>query len=128
MKRVLIVDDATTVRLYHRQILEKAGFAVEEAVNGLEALEKAVTAHYDLYLVDVNMPRMDGYTFLRHLRTRDEAFQAPAVMISTESREKDQMAAYAAGANYYIVKPVKPAFLAELAALLTGGAGHGPVA
>jgi len=126
MKRVLIVDDATTVRLYHRQILEQAGFAVEEAINGLEALEKAVADHYDLYLVDVNMPRMDGYTFLRQLRARDDVYQAPAVMISTESQEKDRKAAYAAGANYYMVKPVKPDLLARLAGLLTGGGAHDP--
>jgi two-component system chemotaxis response regulator CheY len=120
MKRALIVDDAATVRLYHREILEKAGFVVEEAINGLEALEKAVAARYDLYLVDVNMPRMDGYAFLRRLRACDEVFQAPAVMISTESEEKDRMAAYAAGANYYVSKPIRPDSLARLAALLTG--------
>jgi two-component system chemotaxis response regulator CheY len=121
MKRVLIVDDAATVRLYHRQILEQAGFEVEEAINGLEALEKAVAAPFDLYLVDVNMPRMDGYTFLRELRACEEARQAPAVMISTESEEKDRMAAYAAGANYYMSKPIHPEALIRLAFLLTGG-------
>jgi len=71
-KHILIVDDAATVRMYHRSILEEACYAVTEAVNGLEALEKAASAPgyrpFDLYLVDVNMPQMDGYGFLRALR------------------------------------------------------------
>eukprot|EP01035_Chromulina_nebulosa_P009132 gene9132-12336_t len=50
--------------MYHRQVLEEAGFAVDEAVNGIEAIEKALQKRYDLYVVDVNMPKMDGYSFL----------------------------------------------------------------
>jgi len=65
MKRVLVIDDATTVRLYYRQILEARGFAVEEAGNGYEGLEKALAGQFDLYVVDVNMPKMDGYTATR---------------------------------------------------------------
>jgi two-component system chemotaxis response regulator CheY len=85
MKRILIVDDAATVRMYHRAILESAGYAVDEAVNGIEALEKSLTNAYDLYLVDVNMPKMDGYAFLRELRGHTDLAQPPAVMISTEA-------------------------------------------
>jgi two-component system chemotaxis response regulator CheY len=108
MKRILIVDDAATVRMYHRSILESAGYAVEEAVNGIEALEKALTAPYDLYLVDVNMPKMDGYAFLRELRGHTELAQPPAVMISTEAEVVDRTKAYEAGANFYMLKPTRP--------------------
>jgi len=108
MKRILIVDDAATVRMYHRAILESAGYAVEEAVNGIEALEKALTAVYDLYLVDVNMPKMDGYAFLRELRGHSELAQPPAVMISTEAEVVDRTKAYEAGANFYMMKPTRP--------------------
>jgi two-component system chemotaxis response regulator CheY len=108
MKRILIVDDAATVRMYHRGILESAGFTVEEAVNGIEALEKALTTAYDLYLVDVNMPKMDGYAFLRELRRNAELAQPPAVMISTEAELEDRTKAYEAGANFYMLKPTKP--------------------
>jgi two-component system chemotaxis response regulator CheY len=108
MKRILIVDDAATVRMYHRSILEAAGYAVEEAVNGMEALEKALTTAYDLYLVDVNMPKMDGYPFLRELRGRAELAQPPAVMISTEAEALDRTKAYEAGANFYLLKPTRP--------------------
>jgi two-component system chemotaxis response regulator CheY len=108
MKRILIVDDAATVRMYHRAILESAGYVVEEAVNGIEALEKALGAAYDLYLVDVNMPKMDGYAFLRELRGHTELSQPPAVMISTEAEVVDRTKAYEAGANFYMLKPTRP--------------------
>jgi len=107
MKRILVVDDAATVRLYHRQILEQAGWLVDEAVNGVEAIEKALVSTYDLYLVDVNMPKLDGYAFLRELRSQP-VVQAPAIMASTEAADSDWLRAYEAGANLYLVKPTRP--------------------
>ena len=107
MKRILIVDDAATVRMYHRNILEAAGYMVEEAVNGIEALEKSLQQPFDLYVVDINMPKLDGYGFLRELRGQD-ILQAPAIMVSTEAESNDHQLAYAAGANAYLIKPVKP--------------------
>ena len=120
MKRILIVDDAATVRMYHRSVLEAAGYAVDEAVNGIEALEKALQSTYDLYVVDVNMPRLDGYAFLKELRSQDIT-QAPAVMVSTESAGHDREQAYRAGANLYLVKPARPDELLCCCALLLGG-------
>jgi two-component system chemotaxis response regulator CheY len=105
MKRILIVDDAATVRMYHRGILEASGYLVEEAWNGIEALEKALQQPFDLYIVDVNMPKLDGYSFLRELRQQDGS-QSPAIMISTEAGSNDERLAYQAGANSYLVKPV----------------------
>jgi two-component system, chemotaxis family, chemotaxis protein CheY len=123
MKHILVVDDAATVRLYHRGILEAAGFTVQEAVNGAEALEKAlafVTVRpFDLYVVDVNMPIMDGYTFLLALRNADVP-QAPALMASTEAQEGDRTRAFASGANAYAVKPLRPEQLLREARLLLG--------
>ncbi len=106
MKRILIVDDAATVRMYHRSILESAGYMVEEAWNGIEALEKALEAPFDLYIVDINMPKLDGYGFLRELRQQEIA-QQPAIMVSTEAAAGDEKAAYQAGANGYLIKPVR---------------------
>jgi two-component system chemotaxis response regulator CheY len=120
MARILVVDDATTVRMYYRDVLEQAGFAVEEAANGFEGLEKAVAESFDLVLVDVNMPKMDGYAFLRRGRTMPELQAVPAVMISTESGAQDRDRAYAAGANLYLVKPVRPEVLAEVATVMAG--------
>ena len=87
-KRILIVDDAATVRMFHRAILESAGYAVEEAMNGIEALEKSLEAPFDLYVVDVNMPKLNGYGFLNELR-QQEIPQQPAIMVSTEAQSGD---------------------------------------
>ncbi len=119
MKRILIVDDAATVRMYHRSILESAGYSVEEAVNGIEALEKVMQKPFDLYVVDINMPKLDGYGFLKELR-RQDMDQAPAIMVSTEAEPNDRQLAYRAGANLYLIKPVKPAELLLHVGLLLG--------
>ena len=68
-----MIDDASLVRLYYRSTLEAAGFKVEEAMNGIEALEKLLEKPVDLLIVDVNMPQMDGFTFLGLLRQKDMA-------------------------------------------------------
>ena len=120
-KRVLVVDDAGLVRMYYRDILERAGFEVDEALNGLEALEKLLARPADLLIVDVNMPQMDGVSFLSVLRRQTSPVGAiPAVMISTESAPQDLAAARSAGANYYLVKPVAPEVLVQYVGLLSG--------
>jgi two-component system chemotaxis response regulator CheY len=120
-KTVLVIDDASLVRLYYRSTLEAAGFRVEEALNGLEALEKLPGLAADLLIVDVNMPQMDGFSFLRTLRQADRSIAAvPALVTSTESREADFAAARTAGANHYLVKPVRQETLVTFARLLCG--------
>jgi two-component system chemotaxis response regulator CheY len=119
--RVLIVDDSSLVRLYYRNALEKAGFKVEQAINGIEAMEKVLAQSFDLLIVDVNMPRMDGLSFLRTLRRgAAEVAGLPALIISTESGEQDFEDARIAGANFYLVKPVSEANLIRHVAALTG--------
>jgi two-component system chemotaxis response regulator CheY len=124
MKKILVVDDAATVRMYHRKILGDAGWHIDEASNGIEALEllhaQDQTQTFDLYLVDVNMPRIDGYAFVRALRKLDARHQAPVVMVSTEAKSHDASAAFDAGANGYVIKPARPAELVLTAALLLG--------
>lgn len=120
-KRVLVVDDASLARLYYRDALQRAGYAVDEALNGLEALEKLLVEPADLLIVDVNMPRMDGLTFLNILRRREGVVSTiPAVVVSTEAALHDVGAARAAGANFYMVKPVPQDVLIEHVALLCG--------
>ena len=120
-KRVLIVDDAALVRTYYRSALEPHGFMVEEALNGLEGLEKLLLQTFDLAIVDVNMPRMDGISFLRILRSKELPVAGiPVLVISTEAETLDMSAARSAGANYYLVKPVKQETLAAYAAMFCG--------
>lgn len=120
-KRLLIVDDAALVRAYYRQALEqRGGYTVDEAFNGIEALEKALSAPYDLILVDVNMPKMDGLTFVRTLRKTEEIACLPVMMTSTLNRDKDFAAARAVGVNLYLVKPISVDDLRLFAAIMTG--------
>jgi two-component system chemotaxis response regulator CheY len=119
--RVLVVDDAATVRLYHTSLLGGAGFEVSEAANGLEAVEAALGTEFDLYVVDVNMPKMDGYACVESLRSDTVGTAAPVVMISTEDRPGDADRAYQAGANLYLVKPVAGDRLVRVAVMLTAG-------
>ncbi|GIH99859.1 response regulator [Planobispora takensis] len=119
---VLVVDDAATVRYYHRQLLSEAAFRVSEAVNGLEAVELALQTPFDLFVVDVNMPKMDGYACVEALRGEPVGTDAPIIMVSTEDGVHDADRAYAAGANLYLVKPVDGARLVRLATMLTATA------
>ena len=120
-KTILVVDDASLVRLYYRSILEPAGYRVEEALNGLEALEKLLDAPVDLLVVDVNMPQMDGLTFLSTLRRKGQPLcSIPALVTSTEGAQQDFDAARRAGANFYLVKPIDPQVLVEFAAMMVG--------
>ena len=106
MRRILLVDDSHTVRLYARSILSALpDVEIDEAQNGVEALEKAISQHFDVLLVDVNMPKMDGYTLLRELRKHPELWSIPAIMVTTEDKEIDRHRAYAAGASFHLSKP-----------------------
>lgn len=119
--RILIVDDASLVRHYYRQILEAKCFEVEEAMNGLEALEKLLVNPPDMLIVDVNMPQMDGITFLRTLRRQAlPQSSIPALLISTEAGAQDIAAARAGGANFYLVKPLGWDVLTQYAAMFCG--------
>lgn len=122
MPVALVVDDAATVRLYHADILARHGFTVVQAANGVEGLEVAALEQPDLLVVDVNMPIMDGYSFLRAVRDEPALQAIPAIMISTEAQACDEEQAFAAGANLYLVKPVYPQRLGRLARMLTGRA------
>ncbi len=121
MKKVLIVDDSKTVRLYHKEILKQNGYEPHEAENGMEALEKSLVEKYELFLVDVNMPVMDGYSFVREIRTKGNYDDTPIVMISTEAEDHDRISAYENGANLYFIKPIKPDILVGSVDILTHG-------
>lgn len=121
-RHILVVDDAVTIRMYHRKLLTDAGWSVDEACNGIEALERIAQRRdqpgFDLILSDINMPHMDGYTFVRALRELGDVPQVPVVMVSTEAQAHDAQAAFVAGANAYLVKPVRPNELTLTVALM----------
>lgn len=118
MKKILVVDDSPVVRSFHSNILKMSGFKADGACDGIEALEKSLTAAYDLILCDINMPNMDGITFIQRYREMDE--NAPIIILTTQEDEINKEKGYKAGANLYIVKPVKPSSLILHVQLLLG--------
>lgn len=112
-KTILIVDDSEFVRSYHSYILEQAQFHVMTAVDGSDGLEKLYTNSCDLVLSDINMGNMDGYEFIRRIRSDDKYSSLPIIIVSTESESRDKMKGFEAGANLYIVKPSSPELMVE---------------
>ena len=110
---ILIVDDSEFVRSYHSYILEQAHFQVITAVDGSDGLEKLYTHSCDLILTDINMSNMDGYEFIRRVRSDGKYSSLPIIIVSTESEAKDKMKGFEAGANLYIVKPSSPEMMVE---------------
>jgi two-component system chemotaxis response regulator CheY len=87
-------------------------------------MEKVLAQGFDLVIVDVNMPKMDGFTFLRTLRrSAPEVAMIPALIVTTEAGRQDIDDARTAGANFYLVKPVAQADLLRHAAVLMGASG-----
>ena len=120
-RTILVVDDSSLVRLYCQVTLAAAGFKVEQAINGIEAMEKVLVAAFDLVIVDVNMPGMDGFSFVRTLRrTAGVVSSLPVLIVSTEAGIQDREDARTAGANFYLVKPVSEAELVRHVNVLVG--------
>lgn len=105
MKTCLIVDDSSVIRKVARRILEDMDFAVEEAADGEEALEKCRAAMPDSIFLDWNMPVMDGLEFLKALRSTDGGDAPKVVFCTTENDVAHIAKAMRAGANEYIMKP-----------------------
>lgn len=120
-KHVLIVDDSKTVRNLVAFIMKKEGFKVTVAEDGLDGLEKLYAAgKVDLIISDINMPRMDGYTFIKTVREQEAYRDMPIIVLSTEGQEKDIQAGLQLGANMYMVKPAQPEKMLRNAKMLLG--------
>ena len=122
MATIMIVDDSKTVRSYHKSILSEIGVEVIEAENGMEALERSLDHEVALYLVDVNMPVMDGYSFIKELRKQPRYQFTPMIMITTQNDEVDKIEAYKVGATLFETKPIKPDVLTMYLQLLVRAA------
>ncbi|HUI76736.1 MAG TPA: response regulator [Bryobacteraceae bacterium] len=107
-KTVLIVDDSASMRQMLAFTLQQGGFDVVEGCNGQEGLGQLDGRKVDLILTDLNMPVMDGITFIKNLRTRAELRGTPVLMLTTESHETMKQQGKAAGATGWIVKPFQP--------------------
>ena len=114
----LVIDDSKSIRSILAKILLGMGFTVEEAANGLEALDLIKKEKVDLALVDWNMPDMDGYQFIREVR-KDSAYKdMRMMMVTTETAINKVTEALEAGADEYIMKPFTKEMIVEKLALM----------
>ncbi|MBU1231025.1 MAG: response regulator [Proteobacteria bacterium] len=120
-KHILIVDDSKTVRNLVAFIMKKEGFRVTTAEDGLDGLEKLYAADLvDLIVSDVNMPRMDGFTFIKNVREQEAYRDIPIIVLSTEGQDKDIQMGLTLGANLYMVKPAQPEKMVRNVKMLLG--------
>jgi len=122
MTTVLLVDDSRTVLMSMSAILTKSGFEVVTATDGSDALGKLDEAKPNIIISDLNMPTMDGLTFVREARKRPGVRFTPILMLTTESAQAKRQEAKAAGATGWLVKPVGPEELISVIRQVVPGA------
>ena len=105
-KKVLLVDDSKTILLMERMILGNGLFELVTALDGAEAVEKAKAELPDLILMDVVMPRMNGFEACRRIRSHAETSQIPIIMVTTRGETESIEAGYESGCADYVVKPI----------------------
>ncbi|SES67024.1 response regulator [Pseudomonas graminis] len=108
-KNVLVVDDSSSVRQVVGIALKSAGYDVIEACDGKDALRKLTGQKVHLIISDVNMPNMDGITFVKEVKKLPSYKFTPIIMLTTESQESKKAEGQAAGAKAWVVKPFQPA-------------------
>jgi two-component system, chemotaxis family, chemotaxis protein CheY len=107
-KNIMIVDDSASLRQVVSIALRGAGYQVLEACDGKDALAKLIGQKVHLIISDVNMPNMDGISFVRTLKQSSLYKFTPVIMLTTESQEAKKQQGQAAGAKAWVVKPFKP--------------------
>lgn len=113
-KTILAIDDSSSIRMMTSFTLKSAGYDVIEAVDGIDGLEKAKVKSIDLILTDQNMPRMDGLTLVRKLRTLPQYSKTPILILTTETTDEMKALGRAAGATGWLAKPFDPQKLIEV--------------
>ncbi|MGB9710787.1 MAG: response regulator [Thermodesulfovibrio sp.] len=106
MKTILVVDDNEDSRELVKKILKKQGFEIIEAVDGEDALAKAIAYRPDLILMDISIPKIDGYEVTRRLKSRIDFKDTPIIAFTAHAMKGDQERALEAGCDGYISKPI----------------------
>lgn len=120
MKKILVVEDEQGIQLFIKECLEESGYLVETADDGVEAIAKFKQEHFDLILLDILMPKMDGYSVCEIIRLESDT---PIIMLTAMSDEEDQIKGFDVKADDYIIKPFSyPILLKRVEALLRRGA------
>lgn len=108
MKRILVVDDDTILRMALTRYLEKRGYSVRDVSSGMEALTAFEQDPPDLVVSDVMMPEMDGFEFCRRLRATRSGQLVPFIFLSSKGEVEDRVQGHSMGADDYIIKPFEP--------------------
>lgn len=125
--RILLVEDNAVNRRLLGAMLRAAGFEMDEAEDGLAGLRMIDESHFDLVLMDLRMPGMDGITAIRHIRARGDAKAAvPVVVITADAGSTIEAECRAAGADDLVLKPVSMMALFSAVAALIGAPGQDP--
>src|SRR5687768_6271239 len=118
-KTVLLVEDEEPLRRVLRDLLEREGFTVVEAADGVQALDEVDRSAPDVLVLDLNLPRLDGYGVLSHLRARPSTAKLPVIVLTAKGDEENEVKVFETGANDFLTKPFRPrALSARLRALL----------
>ena len=112
-KTIMIIDDSPSIRQVVNLTLRKVGYDVIEASDGEDGLKKLFGQKVNLIVCDVNMPKMDGITFLKNLKAMPNYKYMPVIMLTTESQEAKKQEGKLAGAKAWVVKPFKPEQMIE---------------
>lgn len=115
-KTILVVDDSNSIRQMLTFTLQDAGFAVVQGSNGQEGLSVLQNRRVDVVITDLNMPVMDGITFIREARRLSTAKSTPILMLTTETQPEKKQEGKLAGATGWLVKPFNPVKLLEVVA------------
>lgn len=113
---ILVVDDEPPLLRLLEFLLSRQGYSVQTAVNGENALEIVRREHPDLIVLDVMMPRMDGYQVAAAIRADSDIAETPILMLTARAQEEDRERGLAVGVNTYMTKPFEPERLAEVIA------------
>lgn len=105
LSTILVVDDSITMRRVSQRMLERAGYQVKTAKDGLDAIDILENLQPDLIMLDIEMPRMDGFEVLTYLRSTEKFIKTPVMMVTSRSGEKHRNRAFEIGANEYCGKP-----------------------
>lgn len=105
MSKLLVVDDEERIRSMIRKYGEFEGHEIEEAVDGMDAIEKCKQAEYDLIIMDIMMPNLDGFSAVKEIR---KDVQTPVIMLSARGEEYDRIHGFEIGVDDYVVKPFSP--------------------
>ena len=105
--KIIVVDDSAMTRKFYKSILAADGYDVKDAEDGYAALEMLYVENFDLIITDINMPRMDGFEFIKEVRSQPDYREKPIIVMTTQDHQQDLERGIKLGADLYFIKPTE---------------------